>query len=70
MNSPQKVKLWYDLEADFFEVLFSDEPGYMKETDNDAVMERVNDKGKLIGFSVMGIKNLQSQKTLSASLSH
>ena len=35
------VKVWYDPEGDFLEVMFSDESGYMKETSNDAVMERV-----------------------------
>jgi hypothetical protein len=35
------VKIWYDKEGNFLEVTFSDKPGYMRETDNDAIMERV-----------------------------
>ena len=42
----QQVKIWYDPEGDSLEVLFSDKAGYMKETDNDAVMERVDEQGK------------------------
>jgi len=32
------VKVWYDKEGDYLEVIFSDKPGYMQETNNDAVM--------------------------------
>jgi len=39
----QQIKIWYDAEGDFLEVLFSDKAGYMKETNNDAVMERVDE---------------------------
>ena len=43
----QSVKIWFDKEGDFLEVLFSDRPGYMRETANDAVMERVDESGRL-----------------------
>ncbi|NMF84698.1 DUF2283 domain-containing protein [Nodosilinea sp. P-1105] len=49
----QTVKIWFDPEADFMEVLFSDAPGYMRETDNEAIMERVDQNGNLLGFSVL-----------------
>lgn len=39
----QSVKIWFDPEADFLEVLFSDAPGYLRKTDHDAIMERVDD---------------------------
>ena len=32
--------MWFDAEADYLEVRFSDAVGYMKETKNDALMER------------------------------
>ena len=50
-----KVKIWFDAEADFLEVRFSDAAGYEKETKHDAVMERVDAEGHVIGFSVMGV---------------
>ena len=37
-----KLKVWFDPEADFLEVRFSDAAGYEKETKHDAVMERVD----------------------------
>ena len=63
-----KVKLWFDAEADFLEVRFSDEAGYEKETKHDAVMERVDAQGRVIGFSVMGVSRFKKSKPLEAEL--
>jgi len=63
-----KVKVWFDAEGDFLEVRFSDTAGYMKETDNEAVMERVNEQGQVIGFSIMQVSQLAKQKPLVADL--
>ena len=62
------VKVWYDKEGDFMEVLFSERPGYMRETDSDAIMERVDEEGNLLGFSVLGVSNLATEKPLVAQL--
>lgn len=62
------VKVWYDKEGNFMEVLFSERPGYMRETDNDAIMERVDEEGNLLGFSVLGVSNLATEKPLVAQL--
>src|SRR4030042_160751 len=51
----QTIKVWYDPEGDFLEVLFSNKPGYMRETDNDAVMERVDERGDILGFSILRV---------------
>ncbi len=64
----QKVKIWYDAEGDFLEVLFSDEPGFMRETNNDAVMERVDVDGNILGFSVMGVSRRKKEEPLTAEL--
>jgi uncharacterized protein YuzE len=64
-----KVKLWFDAEADFLEVRFTDAPGFMKETANDAVMERVDAEGKVIGFSILGVSRYTKDKPLAAELS-
>ena len=63
-----KVKIWYDKEGDFLEVLFSDKAGYMRETDNDAIMERVDDEGNLLGFSILGVSQLSNNQPLVADL--
>ena len=63
-----KVKVWFDAEGDFLEVRFSDAPGIIKETDNDAVMERLDEHGQVIGFSIMQVSRLARQKPLVAEL--
>ena len=65
----QTVKVWYDREGDFLEVLFSDKAGFMRETDNDAVMERVDEQGQILGFSIMRVSRIEKQKPLVAELS-
>ncbi|MGB3296694.1 MAG: DUF2283 domain-containing protein [Phormidesmis sp.] len=66
--APQQIKVWFDPEADFLEVLFSDAPGYMRETENDAVMERVDSLGNLLGFSILAVSQFDKSKPLMAEL--
>jgi uncharacterized protein YuzE len=63
-----KLKIWFDPEADFLEVRFSDAAGYEKETNHDAVMERVDAEGHVIGFSIMGVSQFSKDKPLEADL--
>lgn len=63
-----RVRLWFDPEADYLEVRFSDAPGYEKETENDAVMERVDAKGNIIGSSVLGVSRFRKDNPLDAKL--
>jgi hypothetical protein len=58
----ERVKVWFDSEADFLEVIFSDAPGYMRETENDAIMERVDLEGNLLGFSILAVSQLAKSK--------
>jgi uncharacterized protein YuzE len=62
------VKVWFDREADFLEVTFSDAPGYMRETANDAVMERVDQDGNLLGFLILAVSQLAQSTPLVAEL--
>lgn len=64
----QDIKVWFDREGDFLEVLFSKEAGYMRETDNDAVMERVNEQGQILGFSILNVSRIEKHKPLEAQL--
>jgi uncharacterized protein YuzE len=63
-----KLKVWFDPEADFLEVRFSDAAGYEKETNHDAVMERVDAEGHVIGFSIIGVSQFSKDKPLEADL--
>lgn len=63
------VRIWFDREGDFLEVRFEEGPGYMRATAHDSVMERVDDRGRLLGFSVVGVSRIASEHPLLAQLS-
>jgi Protein of unknown function (DUF2283) len=64
----QHVKVWFDPEGDFLEVRFSEQAGYLRETGHDAVMERVDEAGNLLGFSILGVSQLSKEKPFVADL--
>ena len=64
----EEIKVWYDKEGDYLEVLFERKEGYFKETDNDAVMEKIDNEGNVIGFSILKVSALKEQKPLSIGL--
>lgn len=53
------IKLWYDREGDYLEVVFDRKPGYFRETRNDQVMEKVDDKGNILGFSILKVSKVR-----------
>jgi uncharacterized protein YuzE len=55
----RKLKVWYDPEGDYLEVIFDQKPGYFRETANDHVMEKVDEKGNVLGFSVLRVSALK-----------
>lgn len=63
----KEVKVWYDKEGDYLEVIFEKKAGYFKETENDAVMEKVDEEGNIIGFSILKVSVLK-EKPLSINL--
>ena len=63
----EKVNLWYDTEGDYLEVIFDRKPGYFRETDSDHVMEKVDDQGNILGFSVLRVSALK-EKPLEVAL--
>jgi len=64
----EAIKVWYDKEGDYLEVLFERKTGYFKETENDAVMEKIDNEGNVIGFSIMKVSALKEQRPLSIEL--
>ena len=61
------IKVWYDREGDFLEVIFDKKAGYFRETKSDQVMEKVDNKGNVLGFSVMKVSKL-GRKPLEVAL--
>ncbi len=62
------VAVWYDREGDYLEVLFEQKEGYFRETDNDAVMEKVDQEGDVIGFSILNVSQNSSEVPVSVTL--
>jgi uncharacterized protein YuzE len=54
----RKLRIWYDREADYLEVLFDQREGFFRETANDQVMEKVDSQGNILGFSVLRVSAL------------
>jgi hypothetical protein len=64
----EDVKIWYDKEGDYLEVLFDRKAGYFRETENDAVMKKVDAEGNVLGFSILNVSSLSKDPPLSVSL--
>jgi uncharacterized protein YuzE len=66
-DSRRHVKIWYDPEGDYLEVIFDQKAGYFRETGNDQVMEKVDDEGNVLGFSVLRVSAMK-EKPLDVAL--
>jgi len=56
----KKIKIWYDAEGDYLEVIFEKKEGYFRETDNDQVMEKIDAEGNIVGFSILKVSALKN----------
>ena len=63
------VRVWFDPEGDFLEVIFAEVPGYFRETAQDQVMEKVDMTGEVVGFSIMNVSTFRGQKPVDVALS-
>lgn len=64
----KEISVWYDKEGDYLEVIFEQKAGFFKETENDAVMEKIDEKGNIIGFSILKVSAQKEHKPLSINL--
>ena len=64
----KEIKIWYDSEGDYLEVIFERKAGYFRETENDAVMEKVDEEGNILGFSILKVSALKERKPIFVSL--
>lgn len=62
------VTIWYDREGDYLEVLFEQKAGYFRATENDAVMEKVDQEGHVIGFSILNVSQTKDDAPVSVTL--
>jgi uncharacterized protein YuzE len=66
-ESQKRLKIWYDPEGDYLEVIFNEKAGYFRETENDQVMEKVDEEGNVLGFSVLRVSAMK-EKPLDVAL--
>jgi uncharacterized protein YuzE len=64
----KEITIWYDSEGDYMEVLFEKKAGYFKETAADNAMEKVDEQGKVIGFSILNFSDVKQGRPISVSL--
>ena len=64
---PRVIRVWFDHEGDYLEVMFERKEGYFRETENDRVMEKVDAEGNILGFSVLRVSSL-ADKPLEVAL--
>ena len=57
----QRIKVWYDPEADYLEVIFQDRTGTFRETKIDQIMAKVDEGGQVIGFSILKVSTLKGE---------
>lgn len=49
----KNLKVWYDPEADLFQVYFENKAGYYAPTDDNRVEVRLDNEGNVIGFNIL-----------------
>ena len=64
----EEIKIWYDQEGDYLEVIFDRRKGFFRKTEIDAIMEKVDEDGNILGFSILKVSALKGQQPLSVSL--
>jgi len=57
----RKLRVWFDPDGDYLEVIFDQNPGYFRETANDQVMKKIDDQGNILGFSILGVSALKEK---------
>ena len=57
----KRLKIWYDRDGNYLEVIFDQRSGYFRETANDRVMEKVDERGNVLGFSVLKVSVLNTE---------
>jgi len=56
-----EMKVWYDREGDYLEVIFDDAPASMEEIEDD-VFERRTPDGRVVGFAVFNFSKHDRDK--------
>jgi len=60
----KNVAIYFDKEADFLEVMFEVGEGWFRETDNENVMEKLTNDGKILGFAIYNVSKFSNLPVL------
>jgi uncharacterized protein YuzE len=55
-----KLKIWYDPEGDYLEIMFSQGAGEFLPTSSQNVMVKVGSLGQMTGFAIMNVSQVES----------
>lgn len=55
------IRVWYDPEGDYLEVIFEEAEGHFRQTEDDQVMEKVDAAGRVLGFSILKVSSLRDR---------
>ena len=55
------LKVWYDRDGDYLEVIFEDVPATLEEVDDD-IFERRTPEGRVVGFAVFNMSRHDRDK--------
>ena len=59
----KEIKVWYDQEGAYLEVILEKKEGYFRETENDAVMEKVDkEKYDMRSENVVGVTRMKKKR--------
>jgi uncharacterized protein YuzE len=64
----KRLAVWYDPEGDYLEVIFEQNEGFFRETEDDRVMEKVDAQGNVLGFSILSVSSLKGKAPLELAL--
>ena len=64
----RKVSVWYDDEGDMLEVLWAFREGYFSPTDDERILKRLDDRGKVIGFLIHEVTTLKQLNPIGFDL--
>ncbi len=59
MAEKRRIRVWYDPEGDYLEVLLDQEAGAFRKTESDHILVKKDEAGNLLGFSILKVSALK-----------
>ena len=62
----KRLKIWFDKEGDYLEVIFDQKAGYFRETASDQVMEKVDEQGNIVCLA--SVESRDAMRQMAATM--